>query len=222
MKAKKSKTTARAIAVAKAGKKDANVIPAKPAKRVASAELDAELMEDSKEVRVKPDLLARIMENVTKMSQVATRIKKGNELIAQLQQEYADLEQKVLPSLMDEAGTKKIALLDDIEIERTESVYASIAKARMQEACKWFEANKLGALVKYSFEVALEKGNTKDANKVRKALKALKIDWREGSTINHQTLGAFVRESLEEGRKLSPLISVHQQPIVKLTVKHKK
>lgn len=222
MKAKKSKTASRAVAIATA--RGGNTIPAKPERkaRTVSAELEAELLEDSKDVQVKPDLLARIMESVTKMSQIATRIKKGNELLAELQQEYTLLEQQTLPSLMDEAGTKKIALLDDVEIERTEAVYASIPKAKMQDACKWLEDNKFGALVKYSFEVALDKGSTKEAQRVRKALKALKIDWREGSTVHSSTLGAFVRESLAEGRKLTPLISVHQQPIVKLTVKHAK
>lgn len=193
----------------------------KPTARASKAAADLSALNDmiaadADAPEVKPDMLARIVSTAEEMRLTQAKADELTAKAAECTAAVKRLSEEVLPSLMDEAGVKQLALEDDYSLERGENVYSSISAANAPAAAAWLEKNGYGAIIKARIGIEFEKGDTKMIAAVVKALKSVKAnyDLREG--VHPQTLRAFVRESLEVGRKLPASIAVHIQPVVSL------
>lgn len=129
------------------------------------------------------------------------------------------LQEQTLPALMEEAQIPRIGLDDEYDLERQRQVFAHINKDNSAKACLWLQKHGYGAIVKASFKINVDKGDTKTQERVRNGLVKAKIPFEESVGVHAQTLNAFVRESLEAGRVLSPLIGVHCAPVAVLVKK---
>lgn len=195
----------------------------KKATPTATAEADALLAEDAAKREATPDMLARIVEATSSMQ----RLEQENEQLAQRMAtnaaEHRRLSEQVLPALMDEAGLPELFVDEDTKAVKGEGVFASISAANTNKAVKWLVDKGYADIVKMEFKIPVDKGDVVFAERVRKFLSKAKLVFAERSAIHPQTLNAFVRESLEKGRKLPAAITYHVQPAVVLKkVKPKK
>lgn len=138
--------------------------------------------------------------------------------LATVTTEARRIAEQVLPALMDEAGLASLRLDDGATLTREDAVYASIAQADAADAAAWLVQNGYGAIVKAAFQIPVGKGDTKLQVRIRTLLGRAKVDYEETSSVHPQTLRAFARESVAEGRNLPASIKVHIQPTVKLAV----
>lgn len=164
-----------------------------------------------------PDQLQQIKDQARLMAQKVAEAKELEAKAEVLVKEARKLAEEVLPNLMDSAGVKMLGLDDQTVIKRDEQVYASVSKVNAPAATEWLEDNGYGALVRYELTIPLEKGDTKLAKKITSVLTKNKIGFVESVGVHPQTLLAFVRESLKEGRALPTTITHHIQPVVKIT-----
>lgn len=176
--------------------------------------LDEELLADAALQDVSPDTLARITTTAHQLRQVQHRLSVAEKAVEELAAEARRLSNELLPSLMDEAGTLTLTLDDHTTVTRTESVYASLAKDKREVACAWLCKHGYDGLVKNAFAIQMPRGSTKEAARVAAVLKKAKVRFEFSQTVHPQTLLAFVKESLEAGRKLPPSITYHVQPTV--------
>lgn len=196
---------------------------AKP-KGKATDQLDAMIAEDAAAQQASPDTLARITSAAIELQVLEARTKQLEAETEETKREARRLAEQVLPSLMDEAGVPFLGLEDGSKVERTEAVFASIVKDNAREATQWLEENGYGALVKNGFTIAVDKGDVKLAAKVRKVLEKAGLPFEEQCGVHPQTLVAFVKESLSQGRELPKTITYHVQPkvVIKQPKKSKK
>lgn len=167
------------------------------------------------------ELLHRITAAASALKGAQWEVERAEEVLKQAKERMRELRERVLPALLDEAQVQSLGLQDEegTVVERGEDVYASIAKDKAAAACAWLDANGYGALIKSEIVVEAPRGDRATALAAIAALRKAHIEYAERSTVHPQTLKAFVRESLEEGRKLSPDITYHTVPVVELKVK---
>lgn len=168
------------------------------------------------EVQAGPDQLAQIMAAAEELRQVTRAAIAAEAEYDRLKDEMRRIAETVLPSLMDSAGVLKLSLDDGTELIRGDEVYASISEANAVAAGDWMVANGFGALVKTIIALPFEKGDVKGIEKAKKILQKYSLIFALKTSIHAQTLKAFVKESIEEGRKLPESITYHQQPTAKL------
>lgn len=127
------------------------------------------------------------------------------EILKAVASEYRDLTETILPSLMDELGVPKLAISESQSVELKVKITANIPKEKIEEGCKWLIDNGFGAIIKQVVSTEFGTKQSEEAAKVVEAIKALKLEGIEPSvkkSVNHMTLGALVREQLEEGTEL--------------------
>lgn len=188
----------------------------KPAKPVAQLdpELEAEMAADAAAITATPDQLSVIKAKAAELVEYQLTLEGLGERVAAVKKEIEKLQTDVLPSLMDEAQVTLIGLEGDCTLERGEKVFASISKANAPEATKWLEDIGAGALIKLDIKVELEKGDVALAKKVRDLLTKSRIGFSESSGVHPQTLLAFVKERLADGKPLPESITYMIQPLV--------
>jgi hypothetical protein len=173
---------------------------------------------DAAEQDVAPDVLARITTTAHDLQKLQHRIEVGNKLLEDLSKQASDLANNVLPNLMDEAGVKNLTLDDGAVVTREEAVYASLPKDKRAVACTWLVKHGYGGLVKNQFAIVLPRGSDVAAKRVAALLKKARVKFEFGQTVHANTLLAFVKESIAAGRKLTPAITYHVQPVVRVKV----
>lgn len=178
--------------------------------------LAAQMAADAAAIDVAPDTLARITTTAHELQAAESLVAQVECDLKEAQATVSRLRNEVLPALMDEAGVKELVLDDGAKVTRNEEVYASLAKDKRAAACAWLVKNGYGGLVKNQFAIALPRGDTKAATALSALLKKAKVKFEFFQTVHAQTLLAFVRESIEAGRKLPPTITYHVQPSVKV------
>lgn len=183
------------------------------------AELDRMLLEDQiADETAAPDKLAVIVDKAHELQGVKRRIAQAEAEVERLNKERETLEFGVLPALMDEARLREFTLDDGYKILRDEAVFVSLSKDNAPTACAWLTKHGYGAIVKTQFEIVIPKGPEapKVAAFVRTLLAKNKLEFQYSQGVHPQTLKAFVKESIEQCRKLTPTISVHQKPRAQL------
>jgi len=181
------------------------------------ADMAALLGADS--VHASRDKLDAITQGAAQILVRTARIQKLEEEIAREQQALKLLQEQTLPALMEEAQIPSIGIDDDYTLERQRQVFANITKPNAAKACWWLQKAGYGAIVKANFKINVDKGDQLLQARIRKGLEKAKIPFEESVGVHPQTLNAFVRESLEQGRKLTPLIGVHCQQVAVLVRK---
>lgn len=176
------------------------------------------MMEEDQQPMASADKLAVITHTAHELQRVEREVLTITEQLETKTKEKQKLEFDVLPALMDEVGLKDFTLDDGYKVERGEEVYASISKENAPVACTWLTKHGYGSIVKTVFTVEVPRGPEapKVSAAIRKLLEKNQITFEYSAGVHPQTLKAFAKESIEASRKLSPAISVHQQPRVKL------
>ena len=177
-------------------------------------ELDEEMANDAKSVQANPDQLAKIIAASADLREQIRRIAFLEGKMEEAVKEKRRLEFEVLPGLMDGAGVLDLGLDTEERLVRENDIHASIPEKGMDKAVAWLDKNNLGSLVKAQFVVPIDKGDTKTRDRIATLLKKAKVEFALNSSIHAQTLKAFVRESVANGRKLPASFSVHIQPVV--------
>lgn len=168
-----------------------------------------------------PDALARITAAVTEMQNAEREAARLAALLEEQTRRVRTLREATLPALLDEAGVKELTLQDDFRLERTEEVFASIARQNEAAATKWLVANNYGSIIKSAFSIPFDKGDVKQMRTVAQLLKKARIAFEIRTGVHAQTLKAFVREQLQAGKQLPKAITVHVQPVAVLRAPRK-
>lgn len=157
-------------------------------------------------------------QDVARISRLANRLKKLEELHGLLEKQLEDTEKEMrhvaeidLPEAMLEAGVSSFALTDGTKLAVEEKTYSNIPKDKQTEAYAWLRNNGFADIIKTEIKVPFNRGDDAEAIGLKDELKAKGIKFAATESVHYQTLNAFVREQLERGTDLPmDLITVHK------------
>lgn len=128
-----------------------------------------------------------------------------------------DLCEFKVPELMDSIGLEEFKTRTGVRIKVEEKIRASIPKARTLEAFAWLRENNHAALIKRFVKVEFGKGEDEKADELLKELAKLGFSGEQDASVHAQTLAAFVRERLKDGKELPlDLFGVYRQRVSKV------
>jgi hypothetical protein len=194
-------------------------------KAKSTATVDEMIAEDAAApVALSADLLHRITETAGLLRDAKASLAKAELVVEEWKGIVRRLREQTLPALLDEAQVSSLGLqdADGTVVEKGEEVYASISKDNARAAARWLDANGYGALIKSEIVVEAPRGDRDTALAAMKALAKAHIAYEERAGVHPQTLKAFVRESLAEGRTLPATITYHTVPVAELKTKRKR
>jgi hypothetical protein len=146
---------------------------------------------------------------LAKLSKLADEQAKAEAKVAELEGQLesakkalSDLSEHQIPQLMTELGVEKFKTTSGLEIEIDAKMRASIPKARTTEAVGWLEEHGFGDLVKRSFKAMFGREQQEEAKKFAELMREKGISAEEKEEVHPQTLSAWVKEQLEQGKDI--------------------
>lgn len=160
--------------------------------------------------RVSSTSVAELRILIGKQVEVETTIATLTASLKEQQKELDSLTMQVIPAFFDQVGVKEITLPDGTKVTVEEKVYPNISKADWPAAYAWLKKNKLESLVKNEMKVEFGKGEEEKAEELIEYLVTHSVEnFTNKQYVHPQTLGAFVRERLAEGKDIPASISVN-------------
>lgn len=153
------------------------------------------------------DQLQQIKDAAMKAVALEKQIEDLNAAVALLSADRDLILNKSLPSLLDSAGMESFDLTDGSSIEIKDVVSGTLPSAdkkpkERQKALAWVDKNGGSGLIKTTYKTEFGKGQEKEAAAFEKLITKAKFAAKKDTGIHPQTLCAFVRELLEDGKKV--------------------
>jgi hypothetical protein len=162
-----------------------------------------DLVEESKIVITPTDLQLTNISNLMKLQiELEDDITDLEERLTEMNEKLDHVKKELLPEAMLEIGMERFDLSSGEKLAIKRIIGASIKLSNREEAYQWLRKNGFGSLIKGEIVTKFPAGKEKDMRKLFKEILAKKYLAEMKETVHTQTLGAFVREQLEEGKAL--------------------
>jgi hypothetical protein len=158
----------------------------------------------------------RILVLARKQYELQKEISELTSVLDLKQKEHNNIRQKLLPDAMIAAGIRTLVTSTGYTILVEDFIGAHIKEENKPAAFAWLRKNGHDSIIKNTVLCAFSKGEDKAALRLKQVLKKNKFSFTEKEDIHHQTLQAFVRESLKLGKKLPESISYETIPTSKI------
>lgn len=145
------------------------------------------------------DALSEVSELAARQIELEDAIEATEAQLASLKRELAAVRDDSLPNALAEHGLSEIAMKDGSRVKVVDIVRASIPAAHRDAAFRWLEDSGFGDLIKHEIKATFGRGEEAEAQASIDALRGMGIDAEDKRTVHPQTLGAFVREQIEQG-----------------------
>ena len=182
-----------------------------------------------------PDKVALVITKARELFTTDRQIKALEATLVPLKERQAALEHTELPDAMKDAGVPdEFPLADGWKIKRRATLSAKLPtpaaiagekdpdkkaelEQRLVDGLKFLEETGNRGLIKDQFQINLGKGETNRAKGIESFLTKRGMDFVHDKTVHPQTLGAFAREAIAEGKELPmEILGVHTAVSVKL------
>lgn len=148
---------------------------------------------------------ARFQADITNMAReyrmLEGQVAELNNRIKERKLRMAEIESKILPGLLHQAGVKEITTLEGLKVS-TKFIVGAIPAESKEKAYSWLDANGHSSIIKRNLMVQFDKGAAEQARIAAEAIKGLGFDPQLKMDIHPQTFMAFGREQLAAGRML--------------------
>lgn len=172
---------------------------------------------DAHEAVSDTNILARITKTAKLLRDCQEDVKLAEAALKAAQDRVRILEELDLPALMDEAGQNLLQTTDGYQLERGETLRASIPPANLLEAIQWLRANNQDAIVKRDVTVKFGKGEDQKAAETVDSLLEAGLTPTDKQFVHPMTLASTIREMLEQGVDVPmTLLGAYVQPHVKM------
>lgn len=155
------------------------------------------------------DLLAGGTKALKTITDLASQIRNLDNMIEDLEaairtrkDERFKLATQDLPNVMTSVGLKSFVTSNGLKIELKPEVAVSISDDKAAFALDWLRKNKFGDIIKSQVAFAFGKGEDKLQKVLVTFAKKQKLPFSMKAGVHPQTLKAFAREQIEQGRTL--------------------
>lgn len=140
------------------------------------------------------------LEQITTLGEALQQYKQSLEhrlsQVEELKEHIRQIEEDVLPELMDEQGIEDMTLSCGAKISCKDFVVARIKD--QETAFDWLRDTNNEGIIKNEIKIELARGDDEQAQRVSDLLDEKGIPATRKETIHYQTLNAFIREAVND------------------------
>jgi len=180
------------------------------------------------------DKASRVNALVQRQLMLERKHAEAEELLKKVKKELESVSDQALPDLMDDLGISELKLTGGSVIKIDTTIRASLGRTKdpekAEQAIAWIMNNDHPHLIKHTLSIPLTAGQSELGDKVVEELdllneklaeenEAWSISVEDKTDVNANTLAAFVRGELKEGRPVpEDLFNVHRARKAKIKV----
>lgn len=174
--------------------------------------------------QVATDGLARLAKLATEQVAVERQVADAEIRLNELKGKLDRIAEITIPALMDELGVSQTRTSSGISVTVDTNIRASVSEdkdpQRFQRVVDYLENHGQFRMVKNEVKVGFDKTEAEKVPLLRKAAEALGLkNFEAKRSISHQTLSAYVRGELENGKELpEDDLGVYRQRRAKVVV----
>jgi len=177
---------------------------------------------ESISVNVDESKVSRISQKCDELQELDKQILQKKKELSDITDKANDLQERVIPNLMQEAGVSMIKLSDGSTVEVKPSIKASITVDNAEKAYTWLRENEFGDLIKNTVTASFNKEEDARASELIQEFESKGINYQRKEKVEPMTLKAFVSEQIKEGNPKNlpmDLFSVYITNKTKITKK---
>ena len=177
-------------------------------------------IEKMSNIDINQDSVKSISDKCNHLKDLKKQVEEQEEKLSLLKNKTRDLEERVIPEMMQEAGVSLLKLADGSSVEVKPFYAAKIPESRVDEAFSWLRNRGYEDLIKNTITASFGRGQDNQVSELVKVCEDNGFAYNKKEKVEPMTLKAFVREQVEGGKKLPfDLFGVYIANKTKLTTK---
>ena len=162
--------------------------------------MDIEKMSTS--IDIDQNSVKSISEKCNQLKDLRNQIEDAEEKLSLLKNKSRDLEERIIPEMMQEAGVSLLKLADGSSVEVKPFYAAKIPESRVEEAFSWLRGNGFEDLIKNTVTASFNRGQDNQVSELIKVCEEHGFNYNKKEKVEPMTLKAFVKEQVETGKQL--------------------
>ena len=159
-------------------------------------------IEKMSSIDIDQDNVKSISDKCHQLNELQSQLKEKEEAISKLKHKIRDMEERIIPEMMQEAGVSKIKLKDGTEVEIKPFYAAKIPESRVEEAFSWLKGKGFEDLIKNTVTASFGRGQDNQVSELISVCEKFGFNYNKKEKVEPMTLKAFVREQVEGGKEL--------------------
>ena len=161
--------------------------------------LDIEKMSN---IDLSQDSVKSISDKCNQFNTLKKQIEKDEESLSLLKQKARDMEERIIPEMMQEAGVSLLKLSDGSTVEVKPFYAAKIPESRVEEAFSWLRGKGFEDIIKNTVTASFNRGQDNEVSELIKVCEEHGFNYNKKEKVEPMTLKAFVKEQVEAGKEL--------------------
>ncbi len=153
-------------------------------------------------IDISVDNIKSITKKCNNLKSVNEEIKEQEKKLSLLKHKARDLEERIIPEMMQEAGVSLLKLPDGSTVEVKPFYAAKIPESRVDEAFSYLRSNGFEDLIKNTVTASFARGQDNQVSELINVCEKFGFNYNKKEKVEPMTLKAFVREQVEGGKKL--------------------
>ena len=161
--------------------------------------LDIEKMSN---IDLSQDSVKSISDKCNQLNTLKKQIEKDEESLTLLKHKARDMEERIIPEMMQEAGVSLLKLSDGSTVEVKPFYAAKIPESRVEEAFSWQRGKGFEDIIKNTVTASFNRGQDNEVSELIKVCEDHGFNYNKKEKVEPMTLKAFVKEQVEAGKEL--------------------
>jgi hypothetical protein len=159
-------------------------------------------IEKMSKIDLSQDSVKSISEKCNDYNILKKQIEKDEESLSLLKHKLRDLEERIIPEMMQEAGVSLLKLSDGSTVEVKPFYAAKIPESRVDEAFSWLRGKGFEDIIKNTVTASFNRGQDNQVSELIKVCEEHGFNYNKKEKVEPMTLKAFVKEQVEAGKEL--------------------
>ena len=159
-------------------------------------------IEKMSNIDINQDSVKSISDKCNQLKNLKSQVEEEEEKLSLLKNKARDLEERVIPEMMQEAGVSLLKLDDGSTIEVKPFYAAKIPESRVEEAFGWLRGKGFEDLIKNTVTASFSRGQDNQVSELIKVCEDNGFAYNKKEKVEPMTLKAFVKEQVETGKEL--------------------
>ena len=159
-------------------------------------------IEKMSSIDIDQDNVKSISDKCHQLNELQSQLKEKEEAVSLLKHKIRDLEERIIPEMMQEAGVSLLKLKDGSTVEVKPFYAAKIPESRVEEAFSWLRDKGFEDLIKNTVTASFGRGQDNQVSELIGVCEKFGFNYNKKEKVEPMTLKAFVREQVETGKEL--------------------
>ena len=159
-------------------------------------------IEKMSNIDLSQDSVKSISDKCNQLNTLRKQIEKDEESLSLLKQKARDMEERIIPEMMQEAGVSLLKLSDGSTVEVKPFYAAKIPESRVEEAFSWLRGKGFEDIIKNTVTASFNRGQDNEVSELIKVCEDHGFNYNKKEKVEPMTLKAFVKEQVEAGKEL--------------------